>query len=153
MAMPAVAAEEGNNGRVKLMVFFFIQSFFTTGLVFGWPALEQVLRADGVFSGAATDAERDGRFANVFNVSQALLTFMMLPAGMLLDRFGPRATSCFGSLLAGIGSALFAFSSEDYLVYSFSLMCIGGAPVHLAWMHSQVRFKLRSCCCCRCCTC
>ena len=119
-----------NLGRTK--------SVLTSPIAPGYPALKPILQSSGVYSQLCDDDENycaasDLRLNFMFTVSAAitnvsrLVTRMTgsaseveclrdykgcaLPAGSLLDRYGPRTTTIVGSVIFLLGNLLFALGS------------------------------------------
>ena len=116
---------------VGLSVFV---SICSTGCVFGWPGLREILEDEGVFS--RHDAqERKARFTQIFTVGFFTLIGGRVAMGYLLDSRGPRTCSCVGLLFVAIGAFLFAFSDEDNFnafAPGLAFMGLGGAGIHIA---------------------
>ena len=126
-----------------------------TGILYGWPGLVLILKADGMYAPLCegsegfnhTESERGcpaqtAALTDLFNVAQATLTGAMVVNGNLLDRFGPRCVSCLGSSLCALGALLFALlpppqpdDAFDMAYVSLCIMAVGGSGVHLSWFH------------------
>merc|ERR1711908_19963 len=136
-------------------MFGALQSFLTTGLIFGWPALVPLLAADGQYrercstantTESETCTEQVIQYNFLFTASQAVFTISMIVHGLLLDRYGPRVESTLGTLLVAIGSCIVAFSDSDgrdFFLPGFVVMSLGGPAVHLSWFHVASLFPER----------
>ena len=145
----------------NLLIFGFLQSFMATGILYGWPGLVLILKADGMYAPLCegsegfnhTESERGcpaqtAALTDLFNVAQATLTGAMVVNGNLLDRFGPRCVSCLGSSLCALGALLFALlpppqpdDAFDMAYVSLCIMAVGGSGVHLSWFHFPTSFR------------
>jgi MFS family permease len=148
------------SAHASLLSFGFVQSFVASGILYGWPGLVLILKADGMYAPLCdhpakidsnhTDSQTsaDGCAAqtaaltDLFNVAQATVTGAMIVNGSLLDRFGPRRVSSLGSSFCALGALLFALlpppRPEDVVDMSYVAFCImafGGSGVHLSWFH------------------
>lgn len=149
------------SAHASLLSFGFFQSFVASGIIYGWPGLVLILKADGMYAplcappAAAGDSNHTGSqtsaggcaaqtaaLTDLFNVAQATVTGAMVVNGSLLDRFGPRRVSSLGSSLCALGALLFALlpppQPEDLVDMSyvaFCIMAVGGSGVHLSWFH------------------
>ena len=152
------------SANAKLLCFGFFQSFCSSGILYGWPGLVLILRADGMYAELCQQAGGSGSAAGgggggcvqqnaalnqLFNVAQAVLTGAMLCNGMAIDRFGPR-WSCLGTALVAVGSAGFALQPlplpGDSIDASYIWLCVmgvGGSAVHLSWFHMSNLFPTR----------
>ena len=76
-----------------------------------------------------------------FNVSASIIGLMssvqffayaglQIPAGLLSDRYGPNRFLIFGTLLTGIGSLIYSFAPNEYvLIFSRLLVGVGDATI------------------------
>jgi MFS family permease len=127
-----------------------LQSFCTTGLIFGWPALVKILKDEGLYASLCEDGEvdcaaRKTRFSFMFFVAQSNLYGCMGVWGILLDRFGPRKISVTGMFIAVVGLTMFASATEanDIFLPALVVMGCGGAAVHMSWFHISNLFPAR----------
>eukprot|EP01043_Picozoa_sp_COSAG02_P032805 COSAG02_NODE_2208_length_9500_cov_13.043400_4_plen_496_part_00 len=159
--VPSNDAAAMPSAHACLLAFGFFQSFVASGILYGWPGLVLILKADGMYAPlcdhpAATGesnhtvsqtstggcAAQTAALTDLFNVAQATVTGAMIVNGSLLDRFGPRRVSSLGSALCALGALLFALlpapQPEDLVDMSyvaFCIMAVGGSGVHLSWFH------------------
>lgn len=82
-----------------------------------------VLYAWSVFGKQLTEAVDKGGFgwtktgaALPYTIGIAFFSAMMVPAGRLQDKFGPRIVSTFGALLTGIGLIVASFASPENML-------------------------------------
>lgn len=80
---------------------------------------------------------------NDFQVSAAVIGLMtsiqflayvglQIPVGLLADRYGPNLLLIFGTLLAGIGSLLYSFAGNEYiLIFSRFLVGVGDSTIFI----------------------
>ena len=155
--------------RAFLLAFGFFQSFLASGIIYGWPGLLLVLKAEGFYghlclppsamaggggsgaglhllAAAGCPAQQTALNA-LFTVAQSALTGAMLVHGVVLDLCGPRITSVTGTCLVLVGSVAFALCDPtadlDLSVVALSTMGVGGAAVHLSWFHISNLFPSR----------
>eukprot|EP00435_Cladocopium_sp_Y103_P041018 s452_g11.t1 len=124
-----------------LLGFTLWQSFLSTGIVYGWPALLNLLRNEGVYSqkcdsqSSSTCAERTVAFNLVFTVGGATNISGAVLCGVLVDSCGPRGGILTGLVLIMIGSFLMGLSdveSEFAWPLAYAFYGLGGCCVHLA---------------------
>ena len=150
------------SANAKLLAFGLAQSSLASGIIYGWPGLVLILKADGMYAplceevGSAAGASggsaggcpaQTQALSDLFNVAQACLTGAMVFNGTLIDRFGPRLASCMGSTLVALASILFALlplptpgDGVDTAMVCLCLMAVGGSGVHLSWFHTANLF-------------
>lgn len=115
--------------RWLLLVCGFFQSFLCSGILYGWPGLVLILKTDGLYADSCADTTDAGSAAGaaaldagvtaavceeqqtalntLFTISQGVLTGAMMANGAMVDRFGPRLVSCYGTALVLAGLLLF----------------------------------------------
>ena len=125
MASPPTAAPPNAPPKCSpnmLTALACLQCLTAGAILFGWNALETVLRADGVFAnlcGETGDAGAVGgcsaqsvRLALLYTVGVGVQTAFSFPAGAILDHFGPRRTSATAAVLFGLGCMFLSLASE-----------------------------------------
>lgn len=124
-----------------LLGFTLWQSFLSTGIVYGWPSLLNLLRNEGVYSqkcdnrSSSICAERTVAFNLVFTVGGATNVSGAVLCGVLVDSCGPRGGILTGLVLIMIGSLLMGFSnieSEFAWPLAYAFYGLGGCCVHLS---------------------
>ncbi|CAL1134005.1 unnamed protein product [Cladocopium goreaui] len=122
-----------------LLGFTLWQSFLSTGNVYGWPSLLNLLRNEGVYSQKCDNrsicAERTVAFNLVFTVGSATNISGAVLCGVLVDSCGPRGGILTGLVLIMIGSLLMGFSdveSEFAWPLAYAFYGLGGMCVHLS---------------------
>jgi len=136
-----------NLKKYSLLFYNIFQLFWTSGVVFGWSALQVLLWNEGIYSDLCdtTDPEQQipcdkqnlkleliyicGYFANV---SSGLIN------GIIMDKFGPRAANLFGLFLQISGAILFAISCNkqyDAFIPAYILLGFGGSAVEISAFH------------------
>jgi hypothetical protein len=132
------------SASAALITFAAVQSSLSTGLIFGWPALVAVLRDEGIYADEcaanAPDGKcdaRDAAFASVYAMAAVVNYASFIPAGLVLDQFGPRVSSVLGTLCVVFGSLLLGLSGngKDFFALGLSLHGVGSPFIHLAWFH------------------
>lgn len=76
--------------------------------------------------------------SNIASMSLYAYAIMQIPAGLLIDKYGPRNVSSIGIIIAGLGSILFGFIQTTILAYISRIMVGAGTSVILLSM-----FKLQ----------
>ena len=131
--------------RQFIVVWSVFVSILSSGCVFGWPAMKEILEEDGVYRGHDA-TERKARFAQIFTAGFFTLIGGRVAMGYILDTRGPRACSCAGLALVVLGSVLFSFSDEhsfNAFAPGLALMGFGGSGVHIANFHISNLFPER----------
>jgi len=137
--------------RWLYVLLAFMQICFTSGIIYGWPALELMLIEDGFYE------DRCEKGAERPCDAQSLYTFMMYTVatfvnnlaaivnGFVLDRFGPRFTSLISSGIFLGGCALFNAGINNPLAYvvGFALLGFSGPGIYVAVMHLNNLFPGR----------
>jgi MFS family permease len=128
------------------------QSFFITGVVFGWPALLLMLTSEGIYQDECAAAsppnpeieckERTLRFNLVFTCAASVSQASGLFVGFALDKFGPKRTMLVGSVLVISASLMFAFGTNDLDLFpvAYSMYAGGGYLFHLPSFSLSNRF-------------
>ena len=122
-----------------LLGFALWQSFLSTGIVYGWPSLLNVLQDEGVYShlcdGTITCAERTVAFNLVFTIGGSINISGAVLCGILVDSCGPRGGILTGLVLIMIGSCLMGFADveSDFIwPLAYAFYGLGGCCVHLS---------------------
>eukprot|EP00736_Rhodelphis_marinus_P003631 Rmarinus@m.1962 len=137
--------------KKSLFLVFYagLQIVCLSGVIFGWPALEHILREDGEFLELCDDDEEeddDGyacddqklRLQLIFTVAASVCLAGALLNGYILDKFGPRKCQLFGLILSVIGILLLAVSDSkefDAFLPGLSLLGLGGPTVQTSAFH------------------
>ena len=132
-----------NNNLV--FTFAHLRNFLVSGVIYGYPALEVVMRAQGVYGEGCTagDNQCPSQIQGFAIVSLAgfLLNIAGRPLwGYGLDLIGPRATSTAGMTICNLGIVfmIFAGAARPWCyVIGWGLLGFGGASIHLANFHIQ----------------
>lgn len=119
-------------------------SFWTSGIVFGWPALVLMFNKKQIFSelcaGSEDCQERQRRLNLVFSGGFFCMLAGRLAWGLFLDWQGPKKTAMVAALTICVGAILMAFSFgdmwRDAVAPGYVLMSLGGPGVHLANFHA-----------------
>lgn len=120
-------------------------SFFVSGIIYSFPALELVLRAEknGTYAELCEEEDngdctaRDLRLSLIFSAASVSLFAGVTVAGYALDKVGAKPTTVAGLVCALLGSLGFAFShSQDFdaFVASSVLLSGGGILFHISLM-------------------
>eukprot|EP00977_Amphora_coffeiformis_P000949 scaffold202_cov180-Amphora_coffeaeformis.AAC.1 len=128
--------------RLFLIFFGMLQITLGAGLIVGWAAIAGSMMVDPTAVGGAgltLDATTQlyGLAASVNYISPLFL-------GMVLDKYGPRAASCFANATVAIGCLVFAMATS---LRSFNiglcLMAFGGPAVQTSLIHIGNLFPSR----------
>mmetsp|Transcript_58864 Transcript_58864/g.129215 ORF Transcript_58864/g.129215 Transcript_58864/m.129215 type:complete len:493 (-) Transcript_58864:351-1829(-) len=127
---------QGNFVATFLFVFTLAQSWFTTGIVFGWPCLLLLLKNEGVYlhkcpPGVTECSDRDVALNLVFTLGAVANVLGGVFAGPIGS---PKIALGLGVLLSATGSLIFALSPTESQVawpIGFVLHGIAGGLVHL----------------------
>lgn len=136
--------------RNKLLVVTLahFRSILVSGAVFGYPALEIVLRSMGVYAEGCVPGDTNCASQIEGLGAIALAGFLTNTAGRpiwgwALDFIGPKYTSTLGMVISCIGIAALLPASADqpfWFATSWALLGFGGASIHLANYHIQYLF-------------
>mmetsp|Transcript_9121 Transcript_9121/g.22480 ORF Transcript_9121/g.22480 Transcript_9121/m.22480 type:complete len:486 (+) Transcript_9121:54-1511(+) len=125
-----------------LILFGAFEAVLTSGVVFGWAALQLMLQNEGIYASEckttkAPCMEQAVKLEMMYTVATSAFCFCVWPTGLVLDRFGPRVCCMMGATFFGAGCAMFAVSSNtfDLFMPGYCLIAIGGLPVVLSMMH------------------
>ncbi|KAJ1452252.1 hypothetical protein M885DRAFT_322824 [Pelagophyceae sp. CCMP2097] len=122
-----------------------VVSALFSGAVFGWSALVKMLKADNAYQSecdnGSTCKEQEGKLAFVYAVGWFCMFAARLPAGVCLDKYGPKLTVALSCLISALGALLFA--QKNYVV-GFALFAAGGPGVHVGSMHISNLFPARA---------
>eukprot|EP01138_Halocafeteria_seosinensis_P005628 gb/GECG01005753.1/.p1 GENE.gb/GECG01005753.1/~~gb/GECG01005753.1/.p1 ORF type:complete len:545 (+),score=49.92 gb/GECG01005753.1/:1-1635(+) len=102
------------------------QALTSSVVIFGWPNIEPVLTDKGVFldrcdpkdvggSNGGCDAQIEA-LALIFTVASAVSFAFNLVNGLILDRFGLKATVTFGLSLFSLGLVILGLGSQEILI-------------------------------------
>eukprot|EP00271_Cylindrocystis_brebissonii_P019670 TRINITY_DN6117_c0_g1_i1.p1 TRINITY_DN6117_c0_g1~~TRINITY_DN6117_c0_g1_i1.p1 ORF type:complete len:629 (-),score=102.97 TRINITY_DN6117_c0_g1_i1:783-2669(-) len=130
---------ETQTRRVLLVTLSVIFTFFTSGVIFGVSALDDILLLrEGAFSSACSEsdpppcAEQRKEITLVIIAATSAVSLCILPTGVILDKFGPRTSACVGAVVFGIGLAALALArivNDGLYFVGFVSLAIGGPAV------------------------
>lgn len=142
--------------------------FFFSGIIFGWAPLQSMLIREGQYSELCTRnsthlsllfdepslligknettacTAQSTQLDLVFTLASSALSLVSLPAGMFLDRHGPRAAICLSAMFTIGGLLLVAFSESkkfDAFIPGMVALAIGGVLTMLAAFPVSFRFS------------
>ena len=149
--------------RYYRLAFGTVQSFLTAGLMYGWPSLAYVIRNQRMYSSVCTEYHdsNDGSLQNegtctdeeiyiglIYQISFLFMQGTLLPAGIILDKFGPRINTIIGFSFCILGGMILSLSSilkdsfdfqpnfsnfwRDPLLIGVTILSLGGSFVHLS---------------------
>ena len=140
-----------------LLVLDLASVFLSSGIVFGWAPFNAILIEEGFYASLCTDSaqpppcEAQANALNLaFTIGSTAVSFVAVPAGMLVDSFGPAV----GTLVAGIieisgliGIALcepvWRATGFDLFLVSVVLIAIGGSLTMFNAYSTPFLFKRR----------
>src|SRR6056297_3235109 len=91
------------------------------GGVYAWSVLGDALETDHGLT--------KGQTGLIFGVTIAVFTIVMIPAGRLLKKFGPRKLAAFGSILFAAGYLLASFSRGQFPLLVVGIGVLTGAGI------------------------
>src|SRR3989338_1246118 len=134
----------GSRKAIFLIVLAAAETLLMSGVIFGWPAVQSVMIAQGQYSelcgavGNALCPARSLKFTSIFIAASSAFALVFWPSGYVLDRFGPRVSNVLGCALLLLGTLLFAFSdskgSFDAFLPGFVIMGAAGPNVFLSFL-------------------
>uniref|UniRef100_A0A7S0HBC4 Major facilitator superfamily (MFS) profile domain-containing protein n=1 Tax=Hanusia phi TaxID=3032 RepID=A0A7S0HBC4_9CRYP len=161
---PFRALCNSETSRTILLVFGLCQSFSCSGIIFGFTAIATALKNIGQYSSLCESTNdtagikhctaQDLRFSLLYTIGSSALFASFICHGIILDRIGPKVTSCVGLTCISLGFYLLSFSDSngfDGYPGAFALIGAGGPGVHLSLFHltnlfnENVRGTMKSC--------
>ena len=127
--------------KCTLLTFILMACFCFTGIIFGYAPLLLMLEKEGVYDELCKPGEsrpciaQQERFNLCFTLACFILSFLSLPAGIFLDKFGPRYTMMFSSVFVFIGLLGFAYADSkhfDVFLPSFISLASGGIMIMMS---------------------
>ena len=113
----------------KLVVVGAIMIQLALGAIYAWSVFTARLTdAAGVYGFSASQA------AWIFSSSLATFAIVMVLAGRILPKTGPRALSVAGGLLLGLGYVAGGFFGETFWVQLLSIGIVSGTGIGLAYV-------------------
>jgi len=116
-----------------------ISAFLLSGLVFGWQPIQLLLMREGVYEDLCDEGVMGcpaqlRKLSEIFTLASFLVSLIALPAGLFLDRFGPRPTVALSGVLIIGGLVLFGISDSQLDMFSlgYALMGVGGVLTQFA---------------------
>ena len=96
------------------------------GAIYSWSVFVNPLKE--VFSYTTTQTQI------IFSLALATFALVMIFAGRLQDRKGPRIVATFGGIVLGAGYLLASFTGGSFPLVAFTVGVIGGAGIGLAYV-------------------
>ena len=145
---PVAASEDDEwwqRNRVLVMVAAHARNFLVSGVVYGYPALELILRSLGVYGelcvcGSYCAAQQEA--FGVVSLAGFLSNIAARPLwGYLLDTLGPRAVTDAGMAICAVGIGLLygaaGSSCPGCVAGGWACIGFGGSSVHMSNFHFQ----------------
>jgi MFS family permease len=99
------------------------------GAIYAWSVFtKKITAADGIYGFSATQA------AWIFSAGLAAFAVVMVLAGRLMPKIGPRKLAVAGGLVLGAGYILGGFFGETFVTQLIYIGIIGGAGIGLAYV-------------------
>jgi len=153
------APSEGSYSRTSvqniILVFLvLISCFLYSGLIFGWAPFVLLLKEEGFFTSDCSPSEticasQANQFNFIYTLASTTVSITGLPAGIILDNFGPLVTTCIAGMFECTGLVLIAISNTEGEVvvagitipHAFTsaiiVLAIGGALFMFAAFHAS----------------
>lgn len=125
--------------------------------MFGFAAIKPVFIREGVYRNQCTREELDQgnglcygqetRLNLMFTIAAVATNICALPAGTMLDTYGPRVSGMVGSMLLAIGATLLAIAARvpfDAYIPGFLFLALGGSFVFISSFQLSNAFPSRS---------
>ena len=148
----AGSADKESYGRVWLVVVCsVVNTVFTSGVIYGYPALYPALVDSKVYnelcvSGEDICKEQETRLTMLFTLSSSVAPFCNILVGLFMDKYGPRITGMLCAVVFLVGCVLFASSSESFDGYipGFTLLGAAGPGMFMAGLTLGSRIPSQS---------
>ncbi|EQL30814.1 hypothetical protein RJZ56_007217 [Blastomyces dermatitidis] len=153
-----LAAFEVPKGKRVAQVFVaVVYCVLSAGVIFGYAALKPILMEEGVYRNRCTEKEiergerlcynQDLRLNFMFTLAAVATNICALPAGSIVDMFGPRFSGSIGSIFIASGSLCLALASLlpfDTYIAGYFLLAIGGPFVFISAFQLSNTFPAHS---------
>jgi len=96
------------------------------GAIYSWSVFVNPLKEAFSFSTTQTQV--------IFSLALATFALIMIFAGKLQDRLGPRIVATYGGIILGLGYLLASYSNGNFLLVALTVGIIGGAGIGLAYV-------------------
>jgi len=125
--------------RGFLLVADLASVFLFSGIIFGWAPLSAMLVDEGFYShqcvGEPAPCDAQANSLNLaFTIGSTAVSFLSIPAGMLVDKFGPAVGTVVAAVLEISGLIGIAVCEDvnretgfDLFLVSFTMISVGGA--------------------------
>jgi len=123
------------SGRRELyLAMAWVQVALFAGATYGWTNLKECLQRDGVYE---DDANKNSKYTLIFSLGSWFNLAGRLFLGVILDKFGVKATTTVSCFIFLVGGLMLAVSNIpkgeiDLLLPGFVLISIGGPGLQLA---------------------
>ncbi|PGH06302.1 hypothetical protein GX51_02499 [Blastomyces parvus] len=151
------AFEVPKGKRVAQVCVAVVYCVLSAGIIFGYAALKPILIEEGVYRNRCTEEEvergeklcynQDLRLNFMFTLAAVATNICALPAGSILDMFGPRFSGSIGSIFIASGSLCLALASLlpfDTYIAGYFLLAIGGPFVFISAFQLSNTFPAHS---------
>eukprot|EP01111_Echinosteliopsis_oligospora_P015736 TRINITY_DN6311_c0_g1_i3.p1 TRINITY_DN6311_c0_g1~~TRINITY_DN6311_c0_g1_i3.p1 ORF type:complete len:324 (+),score=41.58 TRINITY_DN6311_c0_g1_i3:65-1036(+) len=127
--------------RIATLTVASVQVGLVSGIIFGWPALQEIFARQGIYADLCSPGEPSPcseqflRFNLIYTVATFVNTASPILNGAFLDRFGPKLTNIVGSSIFLLGCLLFALPTihnVDIYPYAFALLGFGGPTIQVS---------------------
>ena len=117
----------GNRGWV--VTFSGVGINLALGVLYAWSVIKAAIEAE-IDAGAWTWDQAS--LNDPYAAALLVFAFMMIPAGRMLDKLGPRITSSLGGILVGIGFVVVSFSNSLW-AWILGFGVLAGSGIGLAY--------------------
>eukprot|EP01111_Echinosteliopsis_oligospora_P016958 TRINITY_DN7196_c0_g1_i2.p1 TRINITY_DN7196_c0_g1~~TRINITY_DN7196_c0_g1_i2.p1 ORF type:complete len:492 (+),score=61.53 TRINITY_DN7196_c0_g1_i2:213-1688(+) len=127
--------------KYVLLVLAFLQAGLTSGVIYGWPAIEDIFTQKGIHNscGVLPPGKVCQDQAIFFNLIYTVATFAnnLEPVfvGVFLDKFGPRLTNLVSTIVFMGGCALFLIPGEKMIIVAYAMLGFAGPGIYVSLMH------------------
>lgn len=123
--------------KIAVVASAIVACFSTAGLAFGFSALLPQLIKRGAFHDECPEGSKKTvcdrqmtKLTDMFTLAVSLLNLASMPAGAILDRFGPKLTATCFSFFVGLGCIIFSLGGpgdwEPAYYVGFLLLAVSG---------------------------
>lgn len=131
-----VAAPEGSIAATADYVLDFVAQVVDANQV-GVMSWKRMASPGSGGTAAACDRQRL-RLNLMLTIAVTILNLVCFPLGIMVDRWSPRWVGMAGSIIATLGSLLFAFSNSktfDLFIPAYTLIGVGGVCIFMSLLH------------------
>lgn len=129
--------------RYAYVFLAFLQAGLTSGIIYGWPALESIFIKEGIFRDKCSPDDpiteackgQKSLFNLIYTVGVFVNNAAPLVTGVLLDSIGPKWTNLGSAGLFFVGCGLFALPWHYAKIPGFAILGLAGPGIYCSIMH------------------